>query len=201
VYNMSMLERDHLSEARRWAKFPATLILISGILWLLQRYFELDWPAIGEQTRTGLGSAAVFVDLVAIPLGSMVTGVGLLFIQRWAIWMAFFLPLMPLLMLGLEKWIKICDKFSTFHRGGDASSFGAGVMGSILVLGLAVVYFLLVIYLIKCLKHINSAASYSRGKAVSTDSEEYQNITRPSVDTTEDQDVCLLLPDPEQDSD
>ncbi len=42
-----MVPSSLLTEARRWVKFPATVLLATALLWLMHSYFNLDPAAIG----------------------------------------------------------------------------------------------------------------------------------------------------------
>jgi hypothetical protein len=194
-----MPPRDQLTEARRWVKFPATVLLATGVLWLLQSYFELDWSNIGRLTRTGIGAVAVFTDMVFIPLGTVIVGVGLLFVQRWALYTGMVLPLLPLLMLTADKWQRISDKFSLFHQSGNVGSFGAGVMTSLMLLALWAVYVLMIFYLAKSLRYLQRLRQWVRGRQAEPAGEKAAGDTPPDVaDAALDEDeLCLLLPDPQ----
>ena len=90
-----MTARDYRTEARRWVKFPATVLFATGVLWLMHRYFHFDMAAIGEQTKTGIGALSVIVNFLVIPLGCVIVALGLLFLLRWSLWLGMILPVFP----------------------------------------------------------------------------------------------------------
>ena len=151
-----MHPNDHLVAARRWAKFPATVLFATGLLWLLKSYFQLNIETIGEKAETGIGAIGVFADMVIIPLGSMVVALGLLYLQRWAMLTGLFLPLLPLLILTYEKALRINAKFTEFRISGEAAQFEGGVMTALLVVALWAVYVMMILYLLKALKIMDS---------------------------------------------
>jgi hypothetical protein len=194
-----MKQRDHLQEARRWMKFPATVLIATGILWLLHSYFSLNWSDIGQLTETGIGAVAVFINLVVIPLGSVVAGVGLLLVQRWAMWAACCLPVPPLVVLTMDKVDRIAVKLKEFRGSGEVSSFGDGIMTAILLLALWAVYFLILGYLLKAWREMEVAREWlklpsrqDRGFAASS---KQPPDPASAEDEPDAEDVCLLMPD------
>jgi uncharacterized membrane protein len=153
---------DHLAAARRWVKFPATIMFATGLLWLLESYFQLDWDALGQQTETGIGAVGAFVDMVVIPLGSIAIGLGLMYLQRWALIGGAVLPLLPLLSLSVEKGVRVESKFAEFRASGEAGYFGDGVMTAITVLVLWALYIVILIYLYKAHKILGGAEQWLR---------------------------------------
>jgi len=180
--------------AKRWVKFPATVLFATGVLWLMQSYFELDWESIKQQTETGLGSLAVITDLVIIPLGSIAVGVGLFFLQRWAIWLGFVLPVLPLLVVTIEKLGRIEQKFAEYRLSeGGVSSFGGGVMTAILVLALWGIYVVIVIYLAKTIRILDSGRAWLK-RPVKDGSSLDERPPREDV-LPEFGEVCQLFPE------
>lgn len=155
-----MASLDHLAAARRWVKFPATILFATALLWLLESYFQLDWEHLGQQTETGLGAVGAFADMVVIPLGSIAVGLGLMFLQRWALVGGALLPLLPLLVLSVEKGMRVDAKFEQFRITGQAGYFGDGVMTAITIAALWVLYALILVYLYKAHKILGGAEQW-----------------------------------------
>lgn len=192
-----MQPRDHQVEARRWAKFPATVLLATGLLWLLQNYFELDWLQIKEQSESLVGAIVVFTALVLVPLGSVASGLGLLFLQRWALWSGFVLPVIALAYLSGEKAQSIARKFAEFRASGEVESFGGGVMTALLLVALWAVYILIVTYLLKVLKQLELADGWARRRPDASSTQGVsQHLASGSPAAAGDDEYCFLLPDP-----
>jgi hypothetical protein len=199
-----MQPRDHLTEARRWAKFPATVLLITGLLWLLQSYFALLVPdarvQIGQETETFLGALYIFSSLVIVPLGSVAVGLGLLFVQRWALWGGFVLPALALVIVTAEKAEAIGRKFTEFRQAGTVSSFGGGVMTALLVLALWAVYLIIVLYLLKTLHQLNLAYGYARRRQAPASQADGSGAVPPAAaGEGEEDDFCLYMPETQDD--
>jgi len=191
-----MPPRDYRIEARRWVKFPATILLITGVLWLIRTYFELDWTRTLERTETLVGSVAVLTELVLIPLGSVVIGIGLLFLQRWALWLAYIIPLFPLVILTGEKVLRIGVKFDTYRQTSDVSEFGDGVMTALLVLALWALYVLIVLYLFKAWLQLKASRAWwgtRHGPGSITTGEPCEE--QPELED----ELCLLMPETAED--
>ncbi len=155
-----MASPDHLAAARRWVKFPATILFGTGILWLLQIIFNSDWERIRDFWSTGAGAILVLVYMLVIPLGSVAVALGLLFLQRWAMWGAAILPTVPLVLVTIDKLHRIRDKFTAFHDSGNTNALGDGVMTSVLVLALWAVYVLILVYLYKAYRILGGAEQW-----------------------------------------
>ncbi len=200
-----MQPRDHLTEARRWAKFPATVLLVTGLLWLLQSYFALLVPEaqirIGQETKTFAGAAYVFASLVIVPLGSVAVGLGLLFVQRWAVWGSFVLPALALVIVTIEKAAAIGRKFAEYRHGGAVSSFGGGVMTALLLLALWVVFLIVVLYLLKTLRQLDLAYGYARRRAGPAGQLGDSRATGAGGTTSDEDDLCLYMPETQDDTD
>jgi hypothetical protein len=151
---------DHLAAARRWVKFPATILFATGVLWLLQIIFNSDWEAIRNYWSTGAGALLVLVYMLVIPLGSVAIALGLLFLQRWALWGGAILPVVPLVLVTIDKFYRIKDKFADFRDSGNSQALGDGVMTSVLVLALWAVYALILVYLYKANKILGGAEQW-----------------------------------------
>lgn len=193
-----MQPRDLKAAARRWAKFPATILFVLGVLWLLEQLFELNVAALGQQTETGLGVARAISDLLIIPLGSMIIGVCALFLQRWALWGAAILPLLPLLIKTAEHTGRAQAKFAAYRAGQGTADYGDAVMIMLLVLALWAVYALMVYHLRKALYWNAQARQWLRRRAVAVPGDEgAQQLAATEPDGGDE--VCLLMPDTEED--
>lgn len=155
-----MASRDYLAEARRWVKFPATILFATGVLWLLQIVFNSDWERIRDYWSTGAGALLVLVYMLVIPLGSVAVALGLLFLQRWAMWGAAILPTVPLILVSIDKFTRTRAKFAAFHDTGNTSALGDGVMTSLLVLAIWAVYVLILVYLYKAHRILGGAEQW-----------------------------------------
>jgi hypothetical protein len=190
-----MQPREHFTEARRWAKFPATVLLATGLLWLLQNYFTLDLPQLGQQTETGAGIVLALVDMLLIPLGSVAVGIFLLFTQRWAIFCAAPLSFFALVILTVEKVQRVALKFAQYRATQDSAVYGGAVMTILLIIALWVLFALVLLYLRKAWQHLDAAQEWlSRPR-----SKPAPPASKPSGSTLtgpeEEDEVCLLLPD------
>jgi len=185
---------DRLTEARRWVKFPATLLFATGLLWLLQSIFRFHQDQILLQVKTFVGSARVAADFVIIPLGSVAVGMGMLFLQRWALAAGLVLPCLPLLLLSYEKILRIAGKFSESHSTGDFASLGAGVMTSLLLLALWAVYVLCIWYIRKSWRLLAGHQEWMRAPSRrGTGSAPQPHGEQPGE--LEEGDLCLLMPE------
>jgi len=199
-----MQPRDYHSAARRWAKFPAAILFILAVVWLIQNYFELNWAEIGSQTRTGLGSVMVFLHLVVIPLGSILIGVCVMFLQRWALWGAGVIALYPLMVKTFDLAARIDAKFTLYRQGGEFSEFGGGIMTALELLMIWALYGIVLYHLRKALYWHAQARQWikrpsSHPVAKGQEPRVSQASNRSATDG-EDSDVCLLLPDTRNDS-
>lgn len=149
---IAMVElHGYTTEARRWAKFPATLLFATGFLWLLESLFSFNMDNVGQQSETGVGALALFINFAVIPLGSVVIALGMLFVQRWALILGPLLGLYPLVALSISKVARIQLKFAEYRSGSSESSFGDGVMTSLLLMALWAIFGLMVLYVLKSL--------------------------------------------------
>jgi hypothetical protein len=190
-----MQPRDHYTEARRWAKFPATVLLATGLLWLLENYFTLNLRQIGELTETGVGMAYALLDLLLIPLGSVAVGIFLLFTQRWAIVSAVPLTFAALLIITFEKVQRYADKVSQYRTTQETAAYGDAVMTILLIIALWALFALLVLYLAKTWKHLNAAQEWLARPAREPQPALAAAHTPASNLTLPEDDMCLLLPD------
>jgi hypothetical protein len=193
-----MQPREQLLQAKRWAKFPATVLFAVAVLWLLQNYFELDWEAIGEQTETGVGIALVLANLMLIPIGSLVIGVCALFTQRWSLWAAGIILLGPLVMASIRQIDRVDRKFADYNLSGSTAEYGQAVMTLLLIIALWAVYLLVVYHLRKALYWHSQARQWThRPLAVETGPEEPRHGAAAGDTAAGEESVCLLMPDAE----
>ncbi|MBN2080676.1 hypothetical protein JW859_00575 [bacterium] len=197
-----MQPRDYHSAARRWAKFPAAILFILAVVWLIQNFFELNWAEIGAQTRTGLGSVLVFLHLVVIPLGSILIGVCVMFLQRWALWGAGVIALYPLMVKTFDLAARIDAKFTLYRQGGEISEFGGGIMTALELVAIWALYGIVLYHLYKALYWHARARQWvkrptARPAAKGQVSGGGQPRSRPIAEVDEG-DVCLLLPNTQE---
>jgi hypothetical protein len=196
-----MLQPDHMAEARRWAKFPATVLLCTGVLWLLLKVFEFNIVAFKEQCETVIGVLSAVVDIMVLTLGCMVVGICVLFLQRWALWAAYILPALALLYTSADKAQTISRKFAEANTQNNFSSFGGGVMNSLLLLALWAVYLLVIFYIRKAFQHLD--AGRGRGWSALGPAGAVPALSGGAAGTgtpgSEDE-FCLLLPETPEDA-
>lgn len=185
-------------EARRWAKFPATLLFALSLVWLVCLVFRLEpvSPELGP--KTGLGVLGVVYLLGIIPLGSAVCGLGLLFLQGWSYLPAALLPLWPLIVLSSDKSARIAHKFSQFHQTQDASVLGNGVLESLVLLSVWVVYALCLLYLWKSWQMLPQRRKLTLGRSgmlgASSVTAWITGDGRSAVNA-DDGEQCMLMPE------
>jgi hypothetical protein len=144
-----MFIESRSQQARRWAKYPATLLFVLSLVWLLNNMFQTDWAHLQPVTETGGGILLLLLNLLVIPLGSVVVGIYLLYGKRWAYVLAPLLPLLPLIEFTVDRLRRISGKFAAFHDHADSKALANGVMDSLVLLGLWVAYGLMLWYLAK----------------------------------------------------
>lgn len=177
------------AQARRWAKFPATLLFALSVIWLVRMLFGLDPSALGSGTKTGLGALAAVYTLGVIPLGSAACGVGLLFLQAWAYIPAAILPLWPVIAVSADKVSRIDRKFAQFHQDGQIASLGNGLIDVLVVIAIWAAYAIALTYLWKSWKMRPSAWRPAKGLAGGV------AAAAPEGGRVEEGEVCLLLPE------
>ena len=146
-----MQPRDYHSAARRWAKYPAAILFILAVVWLLNNYFEMNVPELGQQTETGLGILQAVTYLLVIPLGSILIGVCVMFLQRWALWGAGIIVLVPLAVKSIDIIVRISNKFATYRATGASSEYGGAIMWAFGLLAIWALYGIMVYHLQKAL--------------------------------------------------
>ena len=142
-----MQSRDYHSAARRWAKYPAAILFILAVVWLLNNYFELSVPELGQQTETGLGILQAITYLLIIPLGSILIGVCVMFLQRWGQSQHCFFPLGPLVVKSVDIIIRINSKFAEYRATGASSEYGGAIMWAFGFLAMWALYGIMVYHL------------------------------------------------------
>lgn len=195
-----MVPSNLYTEARRWVKFPATVLLATALLWLLHSYFNLDLGMIGQRSESVIGALFVFCDLVLIPLGSVAVALGMLGLHRWALLLGFFMPLLPLILVTIDKVNRVSIKFEEFRATNDRFSFGDGVMTALLIAALWAVYVLMVLYILKAQHMLQQTRQWlrrpSQDAALSRASETRRaGQGSPQAD---EGDFCLLMPENNQ---
>lgn len=194
-----MLVRDHKSEAQRWAKFPATILFLTGFVWMINSFFEFDQIAFYDQTKTGLGSLLVLLNLILVPMACFLAGLGILYIKRWAVWLAGITPLIPFVQVLVDKLARIDAKFGAYRSGGTMNDFQSGVMTSLAILCLAGIYFMIVLHLHRTLKHIFLSEQWVRGNLLPETGSSRHISVEDSGSDIEAGDFCMLMPDIEAD--
>lgn len=204
-----MQPRDYHAAARRWAKYPAAILFALGVVWLLNNYFELDWASIGEQTETifprpgyGGGIAIVFANLLLIPLGSMIIGVCVMFLQRWALWGAGIIATIPLAVKSADIIVRIDDKFAAYRATGSSSEYGGAIMWALALLAAWTLYGIMIYHLRKALYWHARARQWVKRPSGSHPA---QTATRSAVQNgdkgpEEEQEICYIMPDTELDT-
>jgi hypothetical protein len=183
------------TEARRWVKFPATVLIATALLWLLRNIFDYDPGGVGQSAESIVGAIYMFCYFVLIPLGSVAVAVGMLWLQRWALYLGYLMPLLPLIVVSHEKTQRVALKFAQWRATGEFSDFGAGVMTALLVAALWAVYVLMALYIFKSTHLLGQAQEWLRAPGNTSAGKSpapRQNFTGEGSD---EGDCCLLMPD------
>ncbi|MEZ5337354.1 MAG: hypothetical protein R3F46_03740 [bacterium] len=194
-----MLVRDHKREALRWAKFPATILFVTGFVWLLNSFFEFDQGALYNQTKTGLGSFLVLLNLVFVPMACFLAGLGILYVKRWAIWLAGITPLVPWVQVLIDKFSRIDQKFSAYRNGGTMDDFQSGVMTALAVIAVSGIYVMIVIHLRRCSRHLFMSEQWIRGNLLPEAGPRRNLSIETAKSEVEAGDFCMMMPDIEAD--
>lgn len=179
------------AQARRWAKFPATLLFALSVIWLVRSLFGLDPGALGSGTKTGIGALVAVYVLGIIPLGSAVCGIGLLFLQAWAYVPAALLPLWPVIAVSADKVARIDRKFAQFHQDGQIASLGNGLIDVLVVGAIWTAYAIALFYLWKSWRM--RPAPWRPGRAAAEGAG--AGSAPGTAGAAEEGEVCLLLPE------
>lgn len=194
-----MLVRDHKREALRWAKFPATILFLTGFVWLLNSFFEFDQGAVYNQTKTGLGSFLVLLNLMLVPMACFLAGLGILYVKRWAIWLAGITPMVPFVQVLVDKLGRIDAKFSAYRNGGTMDDFQSGVMVSLAVLCLTGIYVMILVHLKRTMKHLFMSEQWIRGNALPETRGKRSLTIETQKSDVEAGDFCMMMPDMDAD--
>ncbi len=199
---MSMQPRDHMASARRWAKFPATVLIVVAVLWLLNIYSKLDLSAIGQLTETGIGIFLALINLLLIPIGNVVIAICVLFVQRWALWAAGVFLLYPLVVETLDKVARIEKKFAAYRLDGSTHEYGGAVMTIFSVLLIWALFLLVLFHLRKALHWHAQARQWVRHPATARKGQPAPVADHAAAPATEgDDEVCYMMPDTEDPAD
>lgn len=163
-----MTAHTQLDEVRRWAKFPATLLFVTCLLWLLAVLPRVaaDWDrTVAQPAETFIGAILVFLQLVLVPIASPLAAIGMLFVQRSAFFLGACLPFIPLLTISFEKAARISGKFREYRELHSISSFGDGVLDAVILLGLWLIAIVHVLYIRRALGELAKAEQWARASA------------------------------------
>ena len=184
------------TQARRWAKFPAAILFVLSVLWLLRSFFDFgDNPSqFQELTHTGIGILRVVWDLLVIPVGGAVVGIYLLLKKRWAAPVAALLPLVPLLVTSARKFVDIGANFHDYNTSAQMNKLYEGLVDLLVVVGFWALYGMMLFYLYKVWELLKAPPKWgpptaTTGEAAAATSEEAAG--------NGDGDVCFLLPEAE----
>src|SRR5437867_1563261 len=106
--------RTQFDEARRWTKFPATVLLITGVLWLVVVIFRVaqdGGAALASEARTVVGIVWLLLRIPVTLIGCPLAALGVYYLQRQAFYAAAALPALPLLSVSLDKAARIGAHF------------------------------------------------------------------------------------------
>jgi hypothetical protein len=184
------------TQARRWAKFPATVLFVLSVLWLLRSFFSFgDDPAhFQELTHTGVGILQVLWDLLVIPVGGAVIGIYLLLRKRWAAPASALLPLEPLLVTSARKLVDVTANFHDYNTRSQMNKLYEGLVDLIVLLGFWVLFGLMCFYLYKVWELLKPPAKWGPGVGATVDVATPMNA---KASANGDSEVCFLLPEGE----
>jgi hypothetical protein len=205
-----MSAATRLDEARRWTKFPATLLFITGLLWLLVVFFRAiaDFNGnIAQPAETLVGAVMVFVLAVVVPLGSLWAGGQMLNLNRRALYAGAVLPFFPLLYYSWHEALRIGAKFHEYRTLHIVNSFGTAVIEAVIVLGLWCVTVLHVLYIRRALRELAGAEAWAHGAtpggkarpAPAQPAAAAAGAPAVEADDSAGEDMCFLLPDTAED--
>ncbi|MCC7476954.1 hypothetical protein IT575_00730 [bacterium] len=204
------MRTEQLAQARRWVKYPATILFALCVLWLVRCYMleSTDWSTIKNQIESLGGTIFVLFAYFGLPLGSAIAGIGLLTLHRWAYPLAALLPLYPMIEMTGAKITRIGAKFHEFHQsasqagGPNTTKLGDGLIDCLLLLGAWAAIVLMGYYLwrswqylapAKSRRHAAAATAGAQSAAAAGNPAMPGNGTAPLVE--DDGDVCFLLPE------
>lgn len=182
------------SQARRWAKFPATVLFALSVVWLLRSFFELGQNEAGFQnlTHTGVGILNVVLDLLVIPVGGAVIGIYLLLRKRWAAPVAALLPLKPLAVITLRKLADVRANFHDYNEAASMTKLYEGLVDLLVLAAFWALFALMLAYLWKVWTLLRERPRWNVAAGGAVESA----VGAPAPATT-DGDVCFLLPETE----
>jgi hypothetical protein len=192
-----MQPRDYHAAARRWAKYPAAILFILAVVWLINNYFEWNFPELGQDTENGLGILAAFTYLLVIPLGSILIGVCVMFLQRWALWGAGIIALIPLVDKTVDIVGRIGAKFGVYRATGSSSEYGGAIMWALGLLAMWALYGIMVYHLRKALYWHARARQWVKRPA-SSQVQPRAAVTDPQVGyapAEDGEEICYIMPD------
>jgi hypothetical protein len=197
-----MQPRDYHSAARRWAKYPAAMLFVLAVVWLINNYFELNVPELGQQTETGLGILQALTYLLVIPLGSILIGVCVMFLQRWALWGAGIIAIIPLVVKSADIVVRVSDKFTAYRATGSSDEYGGGIMWALGLIAAWTLYGIMVYHLRKALYWHAKARQWVKQPS---GGQLTQMATLPPAmggggEREDETEICYLMPDTEPDS-
>jgi hypothetical protein len=186
--------RQH--QARRWAKFPASVLFALSVIWLLRSFFELGGDASGFQdlTHTGVGILQVVWDLLIIPVGGAVIGIYLLLRKRWAAPVAALLPLKPLVEITGRKLVDVQANFHDYNTQASMTKLYEGLVDLLIVAGFWALFVLMLFYLWKVWTLLRERPRWRAGAAVIG---EQAGGAPLRAAQNGDGDVCFMMPETE----
>jgi hypothetical protein len=194
-----MRARTQLDEARRWAKFPATLLSITCLLWLIVVVSRVaqDWDGyVAQPSETLVGALGVLLKIPVVLFGCPLAAIGMLYVQRQALYVGAVLPFIPL---------TIAAKFHEYRSLGQIGSFGDAVLDAFILAGLWVICGLHVDSLRRAVRELNKAEQWSakpvrdgaaRSVVATAGVVTMPGPIGPGADAgDEGEDMCFLLPE------
>jgi hypothetical protein len=202
-----MSGHTQLDEARRWTKFPATVLFTTCVLWLvtvLPRAAS-DWDGVVAQpAETVVGAICVFLLLVVVPLASPLAAIGMLFLQRSALYTGAVLPVVPLAAISWFKAERIVRLFREYRASSSISSFGDAVLDAVILGGLWLIVLVHISYVRRALLELHKAEQWQavpatrapqRAAAAATAGGEGAVAGAAPTAAGMQDDTCFLLPE------
>ena len=179
------------SQARRWAKFPATVLFALSVVWLLRSffYFLANPGQLSDLSHTGVGVLQIVWDMLVIPVGGAVIGIYLLLRKRWAAPVAALIPLWPLLLSSSDKLARVLTHFHLYNQTGLLREAGSGVTHLLTLAAFWVLYGLMLAYLWKVWNLLRTPRPWG------TAAGEAATFPAARVPPGSDSEVCFLLPE------
>jgi hypothetical protein len=197
-----MAALTQFDEARRWTKFPATLLFATCLLWLVAMLPRVaaDWDGtVAQPSETLLGAVVVFALLVFIPIASPLAAIGMLYLQRSALYLGGLLPFFPLAAISVDKARRIAEKFAQYRLQHSISSFGDGVLDAMILAGLWLIAAVHVLYIRRALLELAKAEQWQHGgpsaRATALGRAKPQGAPVQPAQAPAGDETCLLLPE------